>query len=121
MKIHLISTIIALAAAQGAAAEGFYLKGSISNSNIGHEIERDTQGTVLPVPDVGSVSRVEVDDLSGGIGVGYQAALGSGDFFWGAEAFYHLENAESRNINGVLSTQIDHRATYGARAILGTV
>ncbi|MFC3526546.1 outer membrane protein [Paracoccus mangrovi] len=121
MKNLAILTFATLISAQGAAAaDGFYLKGSISNSNIGHEIERNTGGTTLPVPDVGGVSRTEIDDLGVGIGIGYQRALGVGDMFWGAELFYNVETGESRNINGVLSTKIDHKATYGARALLGT-
>lgn len=115
---YFLPAIFALIAAQGAAADGIYLKGAVSSSTIGHQIERDTQGTALPVPDVGSTSRVQTDDLGAGIALGYQGRI-NGDFFWGAEAFYSHESAESRNINGVLSTQIDHKATYGARALLG--
>lgn len=102
-----------------AQAEGFYISGSIIGTTQDHTIERNTAGTELPVPDVGGTSFVSETDLSGGVGLGYQQSFGNTGLFWGAEAFYNAEQGESRNINGVLVTDVELQASYGARLIAG--
>ncbi len=115
-------TFAALAAtllASTASAEGLYISGSLSGTTLDHSIERNTGGTALPVPDVGGTSLVSETDLSFGAAIGYEQGIANSDFYWGAEAFYNFENGESRNINGVLVTDIELKSSYGARLIGG--
>ena len=110
-------TLTVLGAA--AQADGFYISGSLQATTQDHGITRDTDGVTLPVPDVGSSSFVSATDIAGGIAAGYEYSLGTSGFFVGAEAFYNFENAESRNINGVLVTDVSLEASFGARLISG--
>jgi len=97
----------------------FYLSGKIGASTLGHSIERNTAGFVLPVPDVGVVSSVENTDLSGGVAIGYQRNIFNDQLFLGLEGFFNFEDSSTRNINGVLITDIDLNYTYGGRLIGG--
>lgn len=119
MKYQTLSVIAVAMIASSASAEGLYVSGKLSGQTLGHTIERDTAGTVLPVPDVGGVSRIEETDVAGGLAFGYEQNIGSGQLYWGAEAFYNAESGESRNINGVLITDVELESSYGARVILG--
>ncbi|SMX27130.1 hypothetical protein TRP8649_01232 [Pelagimonas phthalicica] len=120
MLKHLSLAALAAATLSSAAyADGFYFSGSLSGTTLDHSIERDTAGTVLPVPDVGGTSFVSETDFSFGAALGYEQHFGQSDFFWGAEVFYNFENGETRNINGVLVTDIELEASYGARLIGG--
>lgn len=120
MKIITITTIAAAMAATSVSADGFYISGKLGAQTLGHTIERDTEGfDGLPVPDVGGVSRIEETDATVGLAFGYEQSIGTGPLFWGAEAFYNAENVESRNINGVLVTDVELEASYGARVLLG--
>lgn len=119
MKNLAITTIALAMATTSVSADGFYVSGKLDAQTLGHTIERDTEGVELPVPDVGGVSRIEETDAAVGIALGYQQGFGSGPLFWGAEAFYNAENAESRNINGVLITDVELESSYGARVLLG--
>lgn len=120
MKFTAFTAAVIALAAGSATAEGFYFSGKLSAQTQSHTIERDTEGVVLPVPDVGGVSLVEQTDAAVGIGLGYEQNIGTGPLFWGAEVFYNAETGESRNINGVLVTDLELEASYGARLIAGT-
>jgi len=99
--------------------KGFYVSGSIGSSTLDHTIERNIgAGVVLPAPDSSGVSSVEETDFSGGLAIGYQRHFYN-NFYIGIEGFYNFENTSSRNINGVLVTDIDLEASYGGRLILG--
>jgi len=112
----------AIAAESGASwlSSGLYISGKIGASTLGHTIERNTRGFAgLPVPDTGGVSLVENTDLSGGVAVGYQQNIFDDRLYVGLEGFFTLEDGSSRNINGVLVTDIDLNFTYGGRLIGG--
>ncbi len=120
----LASTTLAGASAQAgdhtsSLFSNFYLSGKIGASTLGHVIERNTAGFVLPVPDVGGVSSVENTDFSGGVAIGYQQNIFNDQFYLGLEGFFNFENGSTRNINGVLITDIDLNYTYGGRLIGG--
>ena len=110
------ATLVLAATAQ---AEGIYVSGKISGSTFGHTIERNTGGVVLPVPDTGGVSNVEETEFSGGVGIGYLKNFADNKLFAGIEGYYDVEYASTRNINGVLVTELDLNATYGVRGLLG--
>lgn len=120
MKIITTTTIALAMASTAVSAEGLYISGKLGAQTLGHTIERNTEGfDGLPVPDVGGVSRIEETDAAVGLAFGYAQNIGSGPLFWGAEAFYNAESLESRNINGVLITDVELEASYGARLLLG--
>lgn len=112
------ATLTAFAAAP-AMAEGFYASGNIGLTSLGHTLERREATPGLPVPDSAGVSRVQTDDASIGLALGYQHDFQNSNFFLGGEAFYNHETANTRNIVGVLGTDINLNASYGARAIAG--
>lgn len=117
--------LAAIAVLSGAAflptlayADGFYISGKIGASSLGHTIERAESTAGLPVADSNGVTSVEETALSAGVGLGYIHDLND-QFFIGAEGFYNREDASTKNINGVLVTEIDLDATYGGRFIAG--
>lgn len=126
MKVLLRRTVtmltcsaVTLIGATAAFAEGIYVSGKISASTFGHSIERNTGGVMLPVPDTGGVTTVEETEFSGGIGVGYLKNFSDNKLFVGIEGYYDFEDASTRNINGVLITDLNLNATYGVRGMLG--
>ncbi|WP_341367474.1 outer membrane beta-barrel protein [Yoonia sp. BS5-3] len=118
MKNLKLTTIAFVMAGTALSADGFYISGKIGAQTQFHEIERDT-GAALGEPDQSFVTRTGETDAGGGIALGYESGIGSGPLYWGAEAFYNAESAQTRNINGILVTDVQLEATYGARAILG--
>ena len=125
MSKFIASSVSALLiAASPALADGFYISGSISGVTLDHSIERNNGGADAPGP-----GGIIVSDTSGttlatetgagfGIGLGYEQSIGNG-LFWGAEAFYTAHDINTTNLNGVLVTDLDLEATYGARGIFG--
>lgn len=118
IKLLPVATLAIATLGSAALADGFYFSGSLQGTTQDHGIERNTAGFELPVPDVGGSSYVSATDAALGIAAGYEFDLGS-NFFIGAEAFYNFENAGSRNINGVLVTDVSLESTYGVRLISG--
>jgi len=102
-----------------AVAEGFYVSGNIGLTSLGHTLERNEATSGLPVPDSAGISRVQSDDASVGLALGYHHNFTNNNFFVGGEAFYNHENASTRNIVGVLGTDINLNSSYGARLIGG--
>lgn len=100
-------------------ADGFYVSGNIGLTSLGHTLERNEATSGLPVPDTAGISHVQSDDASVGLALGYQHDFANNDFFVGGEAFYNHENASTRNIVGVLGTDINLNSSYGARLIGG--
>lgn len=122
IKPLLSATLLAtgFASISTAHADGFYLLGNVGNATLEHSIERSlgANAPTLPAPDAGGVSTVQETDFSVGVGIGYRANL-TKDFFWGIEGFYQGQNVDSRNINGVLVTDIELDSSYGARLLGG--
>jgi opacity protein-like surface antigen len=109
-----------MAGSSAHAGSGFYVSGKLSATTFDHTINRNTGGFAgLPVPDTSGVTTAETTDFSGGLALGYKHSFGQGQYFIGAEGFYNFENASTRNINGVLVTDIDLDASYGGRVLLG--
>lgn len=102
-----------------AQAEGLYISGSLGSTTLGHTLERNEATPGLPVPDVAGVSLSTATDVSAGLAFGYEFQANNSPFFFGAEAFYTFENSETRNIVGVLATDVSLDASYGARLIGG--
>lgn len=103
-----------------ASAGDFYVAGKISASTSDHTINRNTGGFAgLPVPDTSGVTSADATDFAGGLALGYQQPFANDQFFVGIEGFYNVETGSSRNINGVLVTDIDLNASYGARVLAG--
>lgn len=101
-----------------ALANGFYFTGKLGASSLDHTIERRASTPGLPVADSSGVTSSEETDAAFGLGVGYTFDI-SEQFYASIEGFYNAETAETTNINGVLVTDIDLDATYGARLIGG--
>ena len=97
------------------------LKDTVNRSatTLDHTIQRDTGGFALPVPDMSGTTIADTTDFSGGLAAGYIQNFAGDQFFVGAEAFYNFETAETKNINGVLVTEIDLNSTYGGRLLAG--
>lgn len=121
MNIHkgLALTVALGLPAATAQADGFYISSNISATTSGHTLERNGSTPGLPVPDTAGVGFSETTDFSGGLALGYERNIGNGPFFLGAEAFYNFEDASSRNIVGVLATDVSLNASYGARILAG--
>jgi opacity protein-like surface antigen len=102
-----------------ANADGLYISGKIGNSTLGHTIERNASTAGLPVTDSHGVTNTEETDVSLGLSLGYKHHI-SDKIFLGLEGFYNYETAESRNINGVLVTDIELNSTYGSRLLFGS-
>jgi len=117
----LVLTVLssALMMTNSAQAQGLYLFGNTSSSGLEHSIERSIDSNAnLPVPDAGGVSNVTETDISVGVGVGYRVDINS-DVYVAFEGFYDKNNNSSRNINGVLVTDIDLDSSYGVRLLAG--
>lgn len=119
----LIAAIVAITAMAGSSAyaeSGFYVAGKLSGTTFDHTINRNTGGFAgLPVPDTSGVTTADSTDISGGLALGYKHNFAQNQYFVGVEGFYNLENGSSRNINGVLITDVDLNASYGGRVLLG--
>ena len=121
IKSCLVATALSygLVMTSSVQAEGAYIFGNISSTGLGHSIERSIDSDAgLPVPDAGGVSSVEDSDFAVGIGIGYRADLNE-DVFVGVEGFYDRIDNSSRNVNGVLVTDIDLKSSYGIRLLSG--
>lgn len=118
MKTTAIVAALIAVVGSAATAEGLYVSGSVQGLSYGHEIERNT-GATLVGPDPSAVTRTEDTGVSIGVALGYEQAINP-SLYWGAEVFYNGSDASTRNINGVLVTDVDVDATYGVRGILGT-
>jgi len=118
MKVFAISTALVALIGSAASADGLYVSGSVSALTFGHEIERNT-GAALGDADQSFVTRTEDTGAAFGVALGYEQSINS-SLYWGAEVFYNSSDASTTNINGVLVTNVDVEATYGARGILGT-
>lgn len=104
-----------------AHANEAYVFGSIGNSQATHSIERNIGANppVLPVADTSGTTTAEDSGRSYQFGAGYEFDLRDGKFFVGAEAYYGFEDTDTRNINGVLITDVDLDARYGGRLLSG--
>ena len=123
---YLISSAILLASAtfgvtqaSAQALDGLYISAKIGSSSLNHTIERNIGDTTLPVQDTSGVTTANDTGVSFGGAVGYIIDVNE-RFFIGAEGFFNFEEANTRNINSVLITDIDLEYTYGGRALLGT-
>lgn len=115
----LSTTAIAANSANADVLDGLYIAGKIGSSSLNHTIERNIGNTTLPVQDTSGVTNANDSGVSFGGAVGYTVDLND-RFYVGAEGFFNFEDANTRNINSVLITDIDLKYTYGGRAILGT-
>ena len=119
----IVAAIMATGVMVGTAAHaggGVYVSGKVSATTFDHTINRNTGGFAgLPVPDSSGVTTADSTDFSGGLALGYKHSFAENQYFIGAEGFYNFENGSSRNINGVLVTDIDLNASYGGRILAG--
>lgn len=106
---------------QSAQAGEVYVLGSAGVSESSHSIERNLgeNPPELPSPDAGGVTSVDEDGASFSLGAGYRTNVPGSPVFIGVEGFYTFEDIESRNINGVLITDVDVDGQYGGRVLLG--
>lgn len=124
MSHKVISALIiasTMTIASAASAQDAYVVGTVGATGATHTIERDLgpNPPALPVPDAGGTTSSNEDSVSFEIGAGVQFDLGQSRSFIGLEGFYGIEDGNSRNINGVLVTDVDLDARYGGRALLG--
>ena len=117
----LIAVSIVALLSTPAQADEVYVYGSVGVTGSTHTIERNTGANppALPVPDVGSTSTVEDTGSSFQLAAGYQFDIPNSRTFIGLEGFYSAEDVDTRNINGVLITDVDVDARYGGRALFG--
>lgn len=104
-----------------AAAQDVYVFGSVGTSETTHEIERNLGANppMLPVQDASGTTSTQESGLSLLAGVGYEHDIGNTPAYISLEGFYAFEDTQSRNINGVLITDVDLNSRYGARALFG--
>ena len=98
---------------------GLYVSAKVGASTLDHSIFRLESTPGLPVADSTGVFSTDSTDVSFGGAIGYEHYLGDGQTFLGIEGFYNFENASTRNVAGVLVTDVDLEASYGARIIAG--
>ena len=104
------SSLLSFSVTTVQAKDGFYIGGSYLNSTLGHTIERNTGSDTDP-----SLTSTSNDtDLGFGLNLGYKTHL-SGDFYFAGELFYNQENAETRNINNLLITDVTLNSSYGLK------
>lgn len=103
-----------------ANAQEVYVQGAIGQTENTHTFSRDLGANppMLPVQDASGTSTVSDTGTSFQLGAGVRGNV-SGPLFIGAEAYYSFENAETHNVNGVMVTDLDLKATYGIKGKLG--
>lgn len=94
--------------------DGFSIGSVVSNGTFGHTIERNTGSDTSP----SLTSFTEETDYGFGLTAGYQFHLND-DIFLGADVFYQEQNAETRNINNLLITELTLNESYGIKFKLG--
>lgn len=102
------------AATAASAADGIYVSGSISATELGHSISRNTG--VHEEPSISTLT--EETDVSLRLGLGYKYHV-TDRAFVAVEAFYSWENGSTRSLNGVLASELDLDATFGGDARFG--
>lgn len=107
-SLALTISAVAISSSVIAADDGFYVGGQVQSSTFGHTIQRDTGSSTNP----SITTFTEESDAAFGIHAGYKHHV-TDDAFVAAEVFYNAENAETRNINNMLQTQLELNATYG--------
>ena len=107
-------------AMSSAQAGELYVLSNISFATLDHTIERSlgASAPTLPAPDAGGTSTVSESEFSLGSGIGFRGNV-TDKIFLGVEGFYQSHNVDSRNVNGVLATEIELDASYGARILVG--
>lgn len=120
-KTPIVLSLAAAAALIPAAAQAgdVYVYGSVGQTDLGHEVERNIGANppVLPVQDASGSSSTSTNDASFQIAAGYEFDLAQLPVSIGVEGFYGFEDAGTRNINGVLVTDVDLDSRYGARVL----
>lgn len=108
------AALFAFAGQAASAGDGFYVSGSITATDLNHNINRNTG-----LMDSASVSS-SVSDTNVGLrlGAGYKTHL-SDKVFVAVEGFYAFENAETESLNGMLVSRLELDASYGADLRLG--
>ncbi len=96
------------------AADGFYVSGSVTATDLSHNINRNTGDRDL----ASASTTVSETDVGLRIGVGYKTHFAS-DFFAAVEGFYSWENATTESVNGMLVSTLELNASYGADLRLG--
>lgn len=104
-----------------ASANEIYVYGSVGSTDSTHTIERNLGANppVLPVQDASGVTQVSDNGVSFQLGAGYQFDIPDSPLFVAAEGYYSFEDTNSRNINGVLVTDLALDARYGGRVLTG--
>ena len=115
------SAIAAVLVPSMASANELYVTGSVGQSDLDHQIQRDLgeNPPMLPVGDAGGSSFASDTAGSYQLAAGYEFDLADSPMFVAIEGFYAIETADTRNINGVLVTDVDLDARYGGRALFG--
>lgn len=96
------------------AGDGVYVSGSISATELGHSISRNTG--VHEEPSISTLT--EETDVSLRLGLGYKHHV-TDRAFVAVEAFYAWENGSTRSLNGVLASELELDATFGGDARFG--
>ncbi len=113
-----VLSVSALATTTAMAEGGLYVTGKTNTTTLEHSVTRSAATEGLPVADSNGSTFVDETDFGAGLGIGYEIGL-TEDFFVAVEGFYNYESASTRNVNGVLVTDVDLNATYGGRVLSG--
>ncbi|GHF31327.1 hypothetical protein GCM10017044_28560 [Kordiimonas sediminis] len=113
VTLAISSSVVALSQTS-AADDGFYVSGSITATELGHSINRNTGSADSP----SISSNVDKTDVGLRLGVGYKTHV-TNDVFVALEGFYSFENATTESLNGMLRSTVELDATYGADLRLG--
>jgi len=108
-KLAVAAVVMSAAAVATAQADdGFYVSGSVTATDLSHNINRNTGSA-----DSASASTtVSQTDVGFRLGLGYKRHV-TEDWFVAVEGFYSFENAETRSLNGMLVSTLELDASYG--------
>ena len=96
------------------AEDGFYLSGSVTATELSHNINRNTGDR-----DSASLSsNASNTDIGLRLGAGYKTHVAA-DWFVALEGFYAWENATTESLNGMLVSRLELDASYGADFRIG--
>lgn len=101
-------------AAHAAAADGIYISGSVTATDLSHNINRNTG--LMDSPSISTTT--SQTDIGLRLGLGYKTHV-SEDWYVGIEGFYSFENVATDSLNGMLASRLELDASYGADARVG--
>lgn len=123
-KIRTIACLLAssaLFAGVAQAENGFYISGGINSTTLTQDVSRNTGSNEPNTGPAGGPSATTTDQDTGAsvyVGAGYRFDV-LDDSYIEIEGFYADENAETKNLNNVLVSEVELTNSYGIDLHLG--